>query len=157
MVRWARSPRDAVLVLVAAARGLGHDPQRLRPREALAAWAQAAQVPFRVPPVPDADGLLYRFGVQTDAGERRFHLELLRRLACRDSDGHCEVLCDVRLPATPELEALGSHAEWCFEPPASPARHTWTRALGDRPEWALLERLAPVEVAIGADDAVPHP
>ena len=156
MVRWARSPLDAALVLVAAARELGHDPDRLRPREALAAWTAAAQVPFRVPAVPEADGLLYRFGTRADDGVQRFRLTLLRRFVCRDGHGHCEAQCDVDVATTPELAALGEYAEWCYAPPSSPARHTWTTALAERPEWLALEQAADVRVSIGGVGPAPE-
>lgn len=149
MVRWARSPQDAVLVLVATARELGHDPERLTPRQCLDTWAATAHVPFRVPRDAEADGLFYGFGVE----EGTFRLELVRRFACRDADEHCVVRYDVRLPATPELEALGRHGEWCFEAPASPARRAWTAALAERPEWALLAGTADAEVELTADCA----
>lgn len=136
-----------MLVLVATARELGHDPERLTPRQALDCWIAASQVPFRVPRVPEADGLSYGFGVRDGA----FELDLVRRLASRDGDGSTHVRCQVRLPSTPELAALGTHLEWCFEPPASPGRHAWTLALGARPEWAALERAAGAAVAISAD------
>ena len=149
MARWARSPRDAVLVLVATARKLGHDPERLTARQGLESWVAAAQVPFRVPRVPESDGLFYAYEVR----DGLFHLELVRRFVCREGEGPCEVRCDVRVPVTPELVALGTHAERCFEPPASPGRHAWTAALAERPEWAVLDRSAGVEVVIGADGA----
>ena len=156
MVRWARSPLDAALVLVAAARELGHDPDHLRPLEALAAWTAAAQVPFRVPAVPEADGLLYRFGTVSEDGVARFRLTLLRRFVCRDGHGQCEVQCDVDVATTPELAALGEHAEWCYAPPSSPARHTWTTALAERPEWRALEQAADVRVSISGVGPAPE-
>ena len=134
-------------MLVATARELGHDPEQLTPRQCLDTWVATAHVPFRVPRDPEADGLFYAVG--TDEGE--FRLELVRRFACRDKDEHCTVRYDVRLPATPALEALGRRAEWCFEAPASPARRAWTAALGERPEWALLGQVTDAEVALTAD------
>lgn len=147
MVRWARSPQDAVLVLVATARELGHDPEHLTARQALESWVAAAQVPFRVPRVAEADGLGYGFEVRDDA----FCVDLVRRLACREADGDCHVLCEIRLPRTTELAALGSHVEWCFEPPASQERHAWAARIGERAEWALMDGAAEATVTISAD------
>lgn len=149
MARWARPPQDAALVLVATARELGHDPERLTARQALDSWVAAAQVPFRVPRVEGADGLSYGFGVRDGA----FQVDLVRRFASRESEGHTQATCRVRVPVTPEVEALGSHGEWCFEPPASPGRLAWTVALAARPEWAVLDRAAGVEVVISGDGA----
>lgn len=146
MARWARSPLDAALVLVATARELGHDPDRLTPRGALESWVAAAQVPFRVPAAPDADALFYGF----DTRDGAFRLDLVRRFARRDGQGHSEVRSGVRLPSTHELEDLGGHAQWCYEPPASQGRHAWTAALGARPEWALLDGVADAEVVLVA-------
>ncbi len=136
-----------MLVLVATARELGHDPERLTPRQCLDTWVATAHAPFRVPRGPEADVLGYAFG--TDDGW--FHLELVRRFACRESDEHCTVRYDVRVPATPELEALGRVAEWCFEAPASPDRRAWATAVGARPEWAVLDRVTGAEVTLSAD------
>lgn len=147
MVRWARSPQDAVLVLVATARELGHDPEHLTARQALETWVAAAQVPFRVPRAAEADGLGYGHEVRDDV----FCVDLVRRLACREGEGHCHVLCEIRVPLVPELAALGSHVEWCFEPPASQGRHAWAARLGERPEWAVIDGVARATVTIAAD------
>ena len=136
-----------MLVLVATARELGHDPERLTPRQCLDTWVATAHVPFRVPRQPEADALFYGFG--TDGAT--FRLELVRRFTSRDAEEHWVVRYDVRMPATPELEALGRHAEWCREAPASPARRAWTGALAERPEWAVLGRVEDAEVELGAD------
>lgn len=151
MARWARSPQDAVLILVATARELGHDPDHLTPRQALESWVAAAQVPFRVPPITEADGLRYGYEVRDAA----FHLELVRRFACREGAGHCQVRCDISVPLVPELAARGSYAEWCFEPPAAPGRQAWAAALGSRAEWSSIERANGAEVTITADGMPP--
>lgn len=143
MARWARSPHDAALVLVATARELGLDPERLTARQALQAWTTAAQVPFRVPPVADADGLGYGF----EARDGIFCLDLVRRFALRDG-GRSQVACRVRVPLTLGLAVLGSHVEWCHDPATSPERLAWTQALGERPEWSELDRAGVAEVVI---------
>ncbi len=133
---------------MATARELGHDPEHLTARQALDVWIAASQVPFRVPRAADADGLFYGYGV-SDAD---FRVELVRRLVGRDGEAHSHVRCELRVPVTPELAALGRYAEWCYEPPASPERLAWATELGRRPEWAELDRAARVEVAIVETD-----
>jgi hypothetical protein len=147
MARWARSPQDAVLVLVATARELGYDPDRLTVRQAFTAWATTAQVPFRVPRTERADTLVYAFGVRDGA----FHVDLGRRFALREGDGHWQVRCDVVVPATAELAALGEHVETCGAAPGSAERQAWTAALGERAEWAVLDGLGAAEVVLASD------
>lgn len=134
-------------MLVATARELGYDPDRLSVREAFTAWATTALVPFRVPRTEQADTLSYAFRLRDGA----FHLTLGRRFELRDGDGFWVVRCDVVVPATAELAALGEHAETCTDAAASPERQAWTQALGERPEWAVLDGLAAAEVVLAAE------
>lgn len=131
-------------MLVATARELGFDPDALTAREAFAAWATTAQVPFRVPRVEHPDTLTYGFEVRDGVG----HLTLVRRFALREQDGHWQVRCDVRVPATAALAALDRHTESCHDAPGSAERQAWTTALGTRPEWVALDGVAAAEVLL---------
>ena len=93
--------------------------------------------PLRGAQLPDADELLYQFGIYSFSGESRFHLDFTRQFALPDGDEYLQFHCELQYTATAELQALGSYDEWWWPDGG------WdlTARAGDvssRSEWALL-------------------
>jgi len=66
----------------------------LQDMSALSAWdlfIDFAEVPFAVPEVPDADGLLYQFGTHAFTGEPTFYLDLVRQFVVFGSDEYVQI------------------------------------------------------------------
>jgi hypothetical protein len=117
--------------------------------DAWTAYVAFADVAFEVPDEPDADGLLYQYGVYDFSGESRFHLGLVRQFALFDDDELMQFHCNLQFAATPELRALGRYDEWWFLDEGAPA--VWFERIRARPEWPLLTAQLPIAVDIDCE------
>lgn len=121
---------------------------------ASAAWSvfvDFARVPFAVPQISDADGLLYQFGIFTFSGEPRFHLDLTRQFAVPGEDEFLQFHCDMQFSQTADLQALGSHDEWWW-PDGGQELTAWAGEVAARPESVVLADKAPVLTEIYCDE-----
>jgi hypothetical protein len=115
------------------------------------AFLDFATVPFDIPDQPDADGLLYQFGVYDFSGEPAFHLDPVRQLAVHDEDEYVQVHLEMRFAVDPALVAHGTHDEWWFSDGDTPLSD-WAAAISRRPEWATLSSLKPTSIKIYQDE-----
>ncbi|MEU4673898.1 hypothetical protein AB0F91_39580 [Amycolatopsis sp. NPDC023774] len=104
------SAAEALLAKINARRWSVSD---LSAQQAWAAFLDFAALRFDIPNEPDADGLLYQFGVYHFTGEPAFHLDPTRQLALREEQ-YVQVHLDIRFALDPSLVALGRHTEWWF-------------------------------------------
>jgi hypothetical protein len=125
----------------------GLDVSTMRAAGAWAVFVTFARVPFAVPQLPDADGLLYQLGTYSFSGEPRFHLDFTRQFALPDDDEYLQFHCDLQFTATAELQALGSHDEWWW-PDEERDLTAWAMDVASRPEWALLASRTPLTTEI---------
>ncbi len=113
-------------------------------------WLEFANVQFRTPNEPDADGLLYEYGVFSFSGQPRFHLSLTRQFALPGEDEYWQVQLTLLYEVRAELEALDNYNEWWFVDGDIPLAR-WAEELRARPEWQVLESLRPVNVEVTGD------
>jgi len=119
-------------------------------RHAFAAFRAFAGHAVVAEDVPDADGLLYQYGPVGSEGEPVFRLSFVRQLATDADGGLAQTECRLDYAMTPELADLGTFHTWWFAARGT-QRDAWFDALADRPEWRLLNALAPVAYAFGTD------
>ena len=99
--------------------------------------------------VPDADMVLYEYGVRTFYGERTFSVSMTRQFAQPDIAGGdvVRVECEVLYRPSTELLDLGSFHQWA--PGAGlDGRCVWLSGIGDRPEWPVFDRLIPFDLTL---------
>ena len=126
-------------------------PVGLTASQARDAWLEFGAQEFRLPNRPDADGLLYQFGIFRFTGEPRFHLDLTRQFALPDSDEYLQVHLDVQFVPDDALRSLGRHEEWWWRDQGQ-ALGVWAEALRGRGEWDVLREREPVAVDLRADE-----
>jgi hypothetical protein len=120
--------------------------QAVTPALAWVVFLAFARVDLGAPDVPDADGLLYEYGV-FELGERPiFSLDLGRQLAVADKDEYVQVHLGLTFPPTADLEALGSYDSWYW--PADGPLDQWASSVRSRPEWRVVGDLAAEEVVV---------
>jgi len=106
---------------------------------------------FRVPHLPDADGLLVQYGTWAFDGPRRFMLDLVRQFEVSDADGeHCfyaQVHCELRYGRTPALGGLGSFTSWFFHGGGDDLDE-WSRGLTERAAWTVIRGLQPAGIRV---------
>jgi hypothetical protein len=129
------------------ARQAGLTVESLTAAKAWTLFASFGRVGFDVPKEPDSDGLLYPFGIYDFSGEPRFHLSLTRQFGLRGSDEYLQFHWDPQYLPSPRLHALGSHSEWWF-PDDGRLLPEWIDAIGQRPEWPVLESALPTAVEV---------
>lgn len=121
---------------------------------ASAAWdlfIAFAEVPFVVPAIADADGLLYQFGTYRFTGTAMFHLDLVRQFAVLDSDEHVQAHLELVFESGDDLVALGGHGEWFWQDDSGVLRD-WSRHVRQRPEWRTLSGHRPIDVRVYQDE-----
>ncbi|MFC0437398.1 hypothetical protein [Kutzneria buriramensis] len=106
-----------------------------------------AEVPFAVPAIADADGLLYQFGVYEFTGTPMFHLDLVRQFAVADADEYVQVHLELVFELDDHLVAVAAHNEWWW-PEDSVVLRDWSRSVRRRPEWLELNGRVPTDVRI---------
>ncbi|MEV0068003.1 MULTISPECIES: hypothetical protein [unclassified Amycolatopsis] len=141
------SAAEALLAKIDARRWSVSD---LSAQQAWAAFLDFAALRFDLPDEPDADGLLYQFGVYDFTGEPAFHLDPTRQLALREEQ-YVQVHLDIRFALDPSLVALGRHTEWWFSEDDT-AVDDWAGAISLRPEWSVLNQLKPTSIDIYQDE-----
>jgi hypothetical protein len=119
-------------------------------RHAFGAFRVFAAREIAAADVLEADGLLYQFSPFGSEGEPAFRLSLVRQLATGTDGGLAQVECHLDYAMTGDLASLGSFHDWWF-PEHGVASDEWFDSLVGRPEWRLLNDLAPL--AFGFDTA----
>lgn len=109
-----------------------------------------AELPFAVPAIGDADGLLYQFGTYDFTGTPMFHLDLVRQFAAQGSDEYLQVHLELLFEPREDLSALGRHGEW-FWSEESGQLGEWSYRVRRRPEWHVLNDRAPADVLVYQD------
>ncbi|MFE1288208.1 hypothetical protein [Streptomyces sp. NPDC058751] len=106
---------------------------------------------FHVPDTPDADGLLFQYGIHAFDGPPMFTLDLVRQFEVSDSDGdhdhYVQVHCELRYGLTPALEALGSFDSWFFHD-AGDDLEAWAQELTERAAWTAIHGLEPTGIRV---------
>ncbi|WP_034263885.1 hypothetical protein [Actinospica robiniae] len=120
--------------------------------QALQAFRAMAARPVATWDVPAADVLFYGYGTRMFYGETTFTVRTARWFAQPDTAGGglVQVECEVAYRPTPELLEVRSFLEW-EAAGASEARDAWLADIGERPEWALFDRLVPWDLRLGGD------
>jgi hypothetical protein len=97
--------------------------------DALRAFERFASMQFQVPDLPDADGLLFQYGVFSFTGRAMFTLSLIRQFEQCDEQGDHESYrqVGVELLFEPDdaLISLGHKESWCFGEPGSASTAEW--------------------------------
>lgn len=117
--------------------------------QALRAFRAMAVRDVATSDVPAADVLLYGYGTRMFYGETTFSVRMGRQFAQPDAAGGgvVEVECEVSYRPTPELLELRSFLQWELAE-ALEARDAWLAGIGERPEWALFDRLIPRDLTL---------
>jgi hypothetical protein len=147
---------DAVIVFERLLADAGWKASELTADIALQVFGVFAAEQFATGRFPDADGLLYQYGVYSFTGQDMFHLDLTRQFEIVDDagehEGFVQFHCTLHYPPDPELTALGRHDQWWFHDGDSESLPAWLAALEARPEWSLLRARRPSSVVIGSED-----
>lgn len=125
--------------------GLSWRPAPGHALHALSSFRKLAARAVATADVADADGLRYRASTFGPADERVLRVQLVRQLATDPDYGITLVECRLDFALDAELDALGATLQRWF-PADGPTRDEWFDAVAARPEWAVLDRLAPVSV-----------
>jgi hypothetical protein len=145
------SPSEAVDVFTSLASDSGHEVARLTATSAWEVFIRFAAVPFQIPDVDDADGLLYGFGSHSFTGAQRFQLDLVRQFAVPDEDEYLQFDCEMTFALDSALTALGSYDQWWWFPADDQELDLWAAAISGRPEWHELARRQPLAVELSID------
>ncbi|MFJ4777815.1 hypothetical protein [Streptomyces sp. NPDC088762] len=115
------------------------------------AFLRFGRRPFDVPDIPDADGLLFQYGIHAFDGPRAFTLDLTRQFEISASDGdhdhYVQVHCELKYGLAPALEALGSYDSWFFHD-AGDDLEEWAQGLTERAAWATIRGLRPIGIRV---------
>jgi len=95
-------------------------------------------------------GFSTRSGSMT-ARESHASTSLTRQFGLRGSDEYLQFHWDLQYLPSPRLQALGSHSEWWFPDDGRPLPE-WIDAIGQRPEWPVLESALPTAVEVDCDE-----
>jgi hypothetical protein len=137
-----------------ASKVLGELIDRRGPLSADGAWnvfLDFARLPFAAPDTPDADGLLYQFGIFDFSGEPRFHLDLVRQFSATGADEYIQCHCDVQFNPDEALSSLGRYAQWWW-PQEGVSLGRWSETIAKRAEWPVLRERRPVSIEIYQDE-----
>jgi hypothetical protein len=122
----------------------------LTARSAWQVFGDFGDVAFETPDLPDADGLLYQYGMHRLRQRSLFELDLVRQFEVVDAEGdhdhYVQMHCTLRYAPTPELAALGADQCWWF--PDQVTLAAWLHSVAARPEWAVLDAQKPKQVAV---------
>ncbi|MCZ0980071.1 hypothetical protein O1L60_16845 [Streptomyces diastatochromogenes] len=106
---------------------------------------------FDVPDMPDADGLLFQYGVYAFDGPPAFTLDLVRQFTVVDRGGdhdhYVQVHCELRYGPTSALQTLGSFDSWFFHDSGEDLDE-WAEALGERAVWTAVRSFEPAEIRV---------
>jgi hypothetical protein len=145
---------EAAAVFHALVTAHGLQERELTARSAWQVFADFGRVAFETPDLPDADGLLYQYGMYRPIRRSLFELDLVRQFEVVDAEGdhdhYVQMHCTLRYAPTPELEALGADQRWWF--PDQGALAAWLHSVATRPEWAVLDAQKPKQVAVHQED-----
>lgn len=143
------SPVGAALVFAELLQQAGHSPVDLTVESAWRHFLEFAHVSFATPDIPDADMLLYQYGIHSFSGQPRFHLTPTRRFALENLEHDLwQFSCDLQFSPSDGLLALGTEHEW-WGPDAGPSLTTWAENRRTGPEWTVLAHLEPLAIEIG--------
>jgi hypothetical protein len=146
------SPAEATNVFAELLQKADRNPEDLTADSAWHHYLEFTQVPFHTPHAPDADMLLYQYGVHPFSGEPRFHLSLTRQFVMDRPEHLWQFTCDLQFAVSDALLALGTETEW-WDPAAGPSLTTWAKTRRTGPEWLALADLKPLTVEIGCRPA----
>jgi hypothetical protein len=145
---------EAAAVFHALITAHGLQVEELTGRSAWQVFGDYGRVAFETPDLPDADGLLYQYGLHRLRRRSLFELDLVRQFEVVDAEGdhdhYVQMHCTLRYAPTPELAALGADQCWWF--PDQGALAAWLHSVAARPEWAVLDAQKPKEVAVHQED-----
>jgi hypothetical protein len=120
---------------------------------ALRAFERFASMQFQVPDLPDADGLLFQYGVFSFTGRPMFTLSLIRQFEQCDEQGDHESYRQVGVELLFEPDAalmsLGHKESWCFDGPGSPsAAEEWFAELRSASVFRAIDSMAISSLAV---------
>lgn len=113
--------------------------------QAWGAFVAFSNVVFDVPAIPEADGLLYQYGLYSFSGPPRFTLDLVRQFEVLEDgeyDHYVQFHCELQFEPVDDLISLGNYDSWWFASDGS-ATH-WLEEVRQRPEWTALQAHIPV-------------
>jgi hypothetical protein len=147
---------DAVVVFERTLADAGLTAGELTADLALQAFGVFAAERFATGRFPDADGLLYQYGIHAFSGQDMFQLDMTRQFARSDDagehQGFVQFHCTLHYSPDPELAELGSHHQWWFHDSNGEPLHIWLAALQARPERSLLRARRPSAVDTASED-----
>ncbi|MFD9339554.1 hypothetical protein ACFWBF_35000 [Streptomyces sp. NPDC060028] len=115
------------------------------------AFLRFGQRLFNVSDAPDADGLLFQYGIYSFDGPAAFTLDLTRQFEAVDSAGnhdhYVQVHCELRYEITPALQGLGSFDSWFFHD-AGEDLEEWAVGLSERAVWTTIRTLKPAQIRV---------
>ncbi|HKF88981.1 MAG TPA: hypothetical protein VKB85_13035 [Propionibacteriaceae bacterium] len=127
---------EAAAVFHALVTAHGLQLEELTARSAWQVFGDYGRVAFETPDLPDADGLLYQYGMHRLRQRSLFELDLVRQFEVVDAEGnhdhYVQMHCTLRYAPTPELAALGADQCWWF--PDQGALAAWLHSVAARPE-----------------------
>jgi hypothetical protein len=145
---------EAAAVFQALIKAHGLRVEELTARSAWQIFGDYSRLAFDTPDLPDADGLLYQYGMYRPKGRSLFELDLVRQFEVVDAEGehdhYVQLHCTLRYAPTPGLEALGADQCWWF--PGQGPLAAWLRSVAARPEWAVMSTQPPTRVVITQED-----
>jgi hypothetical protein len=109
---------EAAAVFQALVTAHGLRVEELTAPSAWQVFVDYSHVAFATADLPDADGLLYQYGMYPHTGQPLFELDLVRQFEVVDAedehDHYVHMHCTLRYAPTPELQALGADHCWWF-------------------------------------------
>ncbi|WP_249374747.1 hypothetical protein [Streptomyces sp. I05A-00742] len=133
--------------LEAGGRGLAD----LDTEDAWSAYLRFGRRLFDVSGAPDADGLLFQYGIYSFNGPAAFTLSLTRQFQVTDGQGDhdhfVQVECELQYGFAPALQALGSFDSWFFHG-AGDDLDEWARGLSGRAAWTTIRTFKPARIRV---------
>ncbi|MCX4991216.1 MULTISPECIES: hypothetical protein [unclassified Streptomyces] len=119
--------------------------------DAWSAFIRFGRMRFNTADSPDADGLLFQYGVHAFDGPEAFSLDLARQFEVLGADGDydhfVQVHCELVYEPVPALAALGDFNSWFFHDSGEDLGR-WLGALTARDAWAVIREQRPVKVEV---------
>ncbi|MFE9125091.1 hypothetical protein ACFYOF_06655 [Streptomyces sp. NPDC007148] len=119
--------------------------------DAWSAFIRFGQMRFSTADSPDADGLLFQYGVYSFDGPEAFSLDLTRQFEVLGEDGDhdhfVQVHCELIYEPVPALVALGDFTSWFFHDSGEDLGQ-WLEALTTRDAWAAIREQRPVKLEV---------
>lgn len=123
----------------------------------LRSFTRFACVEFALPDVPDADGLLFQYGIYAFTGRPMFILSLVRQFEQFDRSGEHEALlqvnCEILYEPDAELGNIGRWEAWWFKPQGGQGStlSDWLAAVAANPIWQLVRGRRETSVSLTMD------